>query len=452
MYRLILLRTLSATAVTACLSTAGHAQQLPILGGGATSPEPDYLVEESIFNAAEGTKLPTFSTYWGSGSGTGQQSFIADDLCDDINKVNGGNNCTAGAGTAGNTVNYGTSDAVLTAAQISSWATSSFGQSAAGNLIQLPSMGTGVAIPVVDTNVTANDQLHLSDSDLCGIFSGLITNFSQITDASLKPTKGPIEVVYRSDSSGQTYLLSNHLAQPNICTTSNTAPGVTFTATQSFTSLFPGGVPSNFQGEQFASGVANYLAGCDGGTTYKQSIGYVSPDFTTLNPKANVQLSCEANGTNYNSTLLVAGVKITGGTGQFTPTVTNLEAGLLNPAAGTGSNLTPPANATQGANPALWVPVEPEVTSGYAIVGYTTFDIAQCYANKTVGTAVQKFLTNHYTVAGYTSTQANNGYVSLSLSHASNFLATIKANIFANTNGWNTNIDNTTACKGLPGR
>jgi ABC-type phosphate transport system substrate-binding protein len=448
MYRLFLLRTLSAAAVTAGLASASHAQQAGLFGGGGTSAEPDYIAEQATFNTAEGTKLPTFSTYWGSGGGAGQQAFINDDLTCDINEVTGANGgkCAGPDGGAGNTVDYGASDSALVAAQISSWATTSFGQAAAGNLIQLPSMGTASAIVVNDKNVTKNNTLHLSDSDLCGIFSGLITNFSQITDGTIKPTPGDFTVVYRSDKAGQTFLLTNHLN--SVCTANNTAPGITFTATTAFTTLFSK-VPSNFVGEQFASGVADAMAGCTGGGL-PQAIGYISPDFTTLDPNSDGKLSCEANGVNYDSTLLVAGLKV--GTGFFTPTVANIESGLVHPVAGTGSNLTPPSNASEGANPALWVPVEPEVTTGYPIVGYTTLVIAQCYASKTVATAVQKFLLDHYTITAYTSQEAANGYVSLSLSHASNFLPTIKANIFANTNGWNTNIENPTACAGLLGR
>jgi ABC-type phosphate transport system substrate-binding protein len=442
MTRTHLLGAASAAAL-ACLSTVSHAAQTAIYGGGSTLAQFDYIIEQSYFNTHSGL-TQTFSTYWEAGSGTGQQSFIADDLCDDINKVNGGDNCTTAAGAAGNTVDYGASDATLSSSQISSWATSSFGQSAAGNLIQLPSMGVGIAIPVNDTNVTANGTLHLSDNDLCGIFSGLLTNFSQITDASQKPTKGDFTVTYRTDGSGTTFLLTNHLN--SVCTSANTAPGITFTATTSFASLFTT-LPGNFQGEQGSGGIANFLNGCDGGA-YEQAIGYISPDFTTIDPNSDATISCGTG----KSTSVVASVHSSTETGNYTPTVTNITSGLLHPVAGTGQNLTPPTGAANVANPALWVPLEPEVTTGYGVVGYTTFDIAQCYATKAIGTAVQKFLSDHYTNSSYTSVQSANGFVSLSLSHASAFLKTIQQNIFANTNGYNTNIDNATACAGHAGR
>jgi ABC-type phosphate transport system substrate-binding protein len=90
----------------------------------------------------------------------------------------------------------------MSAGQISIWATSSFGQSAAGNLIQIPAFGIAPAIVANDTNITKNGELELSDNDLCGIFSGLITDFSQITDSSTAPAAGVFTLVYRTDVSG----------------------------------------------------------------------------------------------------------------------------------------------------------------------------------------------------------------------------------------------------------
>ena len=62
------------------------------------------------------------------------------------------------------------------------------------------------------------------------------------------------------------------------------------------------------------------------------------------------------------------------------------------------------------------------------------------------------FLKDHYSNAAYTTVQKNNGLVSVADSGASKFLATIKANILKNTNAWDTNIGNTTACAGKVGR
>jgi hypothetical protein len=153
MTRTHLLGAASAAAL-ACLSTASFAAQGTITGGGSTLAQFDYIAEFTTYNATATKKEATFSTYWEAGSGTGQKAFLNDDLSCDINHVTGGNggNCNGDGGVAGNTVTYGASDATLNSTQIATWATSSFGQSLAGNLIQLPSMGVGVSIPINDTN------------------------------------------------------------------------------------------------------------------------------------------------------------------------------------------------------------------------------------------------------------------------------------------------------------
>ncbi len=456
MTRTHLLGAASAAAL-ACLSSFAHAEPA-ILGGGSTLAQFDYgnfygqspvSGEFSIFNATKPTA--TFSTYWQSGSGTGQLAFIEDNLSCDISKVEGGTAvCSGVAGKSGNTVDYGASDAVLSAAQISSWATSSFGQAAAGNLIQLPSMGVGVSIPVVNSAVTKNGGVTLSDNDLCGIFSGKITNFDQITDFKNKLT-GAFTVAYRSDGSGTSFLLTNHLSA--VCTTSNTAPGITFTATTTFASIFPpngsGGynTPANFIGESGSGGVASYLAGCSSSGAVANGIGYLSPDFTTVDPNSSATLKC-ADGTVEKSPLLAANVAI--GTKVYQPTIKNIQLALDHVVLGT--NKTPPATAAEAANPALWVPLVQTVSEGYPIVGYTTFDLAQCYVNASVTKNIKLFLSDHYLKSAYATVQNNNGFLTLEQTKATTFVTAIEDDILANKKGFNTDIGDATACKGLAGR
>ncbi|MEJ0045452.1 MAG: substrate-binding domain-containing protein [Rhodospirillales bacterium] len=249
MSRPFLLRTLSVAALAAGLSPVAFAKPKPaviINGGGATSPQADYAgtndpntgaprSELSYFNSV--TTKQQFGTYWGSGSGVGQQAFLQNDLTCDINKVTGANTgkCNNTPGGA-NTVHYGTSDTPLNSTQVATWATSVWGQASAGNLIQIPSLGTGEAIVINDTNVKTNGQITLSDNDLCGIFSGLITDFSQITDSSKAPAAGQFKFVYRSDSAAPTYIITEHLSA--VCNAANTKAGVTFSAVTTFSSLF----------------------------------------------------------------------------------------------------------------------------------------------------------------------------------------------------------------------
>jgi ABC-type phosphate transport system substrate-binding protein len=435
MTRSHLLGAVSAAAL-ACLST-GASAQTSIYGGGSTLAQFDYGLgapnatpggEFSTFNNSSPAPSASFSTYWESGSGTGQLAFLSNDLSCDISKAQGTLNCS-------NTgvVDYGASDATLTSGQISSWATSSVGQSAAGNLIQLPSMGVAVSIPVNDTDLTKNYKLVMDDDDLCGVFSGKITDFSQFSGfKKAKIAAGPINVVYRSDGSGTTFLLTNHLSA--VCTGSNS--NITFTATTSFANLFPNAKPpANFFGESGSSGIASFLNGTSSYGPQPQALGYVTPDFTSVD-----------NGT---SSLVVAAIS-SGKVKAGQPTVKGITLALENPEA--GQNLTPPASAQQAANPTAWVPLIQTVTKGYPIVGYTTFDLAQCYKDTNVQNAVLAFLTDHYTSKTYTNIQNSNGFTAVSSAGSVKFLQAIEADILGNKNGYNTNIGNTTACSGKIGR
>jgi hypothetical protein len=448
MTRTHLLGAASAAAL-ACLSTTSNfaaAAPSTIQGGGSTLAQYDYIAEFSTYNAA--STGATFGTYYESGSGAGQNGLLTDDLTCDINKVTGANggNCDGGSsqGAAGNTVDYGASDATLSSSQISGWNSFTYGQPAAGNLIQLPAMGVGVAIPVVNSKVTGNGKIILSDADLCGVFSGKLTNFNQLTlgRGSVAPAAGTITVDVRSDGSGTSFLLLNHLAA--VCTTGTGGnSNITFSATTTFANVFPSAsLPSNFVASKGSSGVATAMEG------QTSALGYLSPDFTTLVTPAG----CTSNCSNAPYTgLLVASVL--NGTVAELPTTTNITAALAR--ATSGSTLTPPSTAAQGALPQNWVPLIQTASKGYPIVGYTTYDLAQCYADKTVGAGILAYLTDHYENSSYLSLQSNNGFVTITNSGASKFLAPIKQRIIADSKSggaWNTNIQNTTACKGKVGR
>jgi hypothetical protein len=387
-----------------------------------------------------------FSTYWAAGTPVGQQAFFADDLTCDIDAVTGANGgaCAGPAGGA-NTVSYAASDAVFSTAQLATWATSSFGQVAARDLIQLPSMGAATAIAVKNQAIAANGALTLSDSDLCGVFSGKITDFDQIADSVVPPAAGPITVFVRTDFAGTSFWLTNHLAA--VCNPGNS--NVSFTATSQFASLFNGELPGNFVGLMGDNAVPSAMAGCDGKVT--SALGYVSPDYTTIDPKSGARLSCQVNGSN-RSPLLVAGIFV--GSTAFTPTFKNIAKGLTSPAIGT--HLKPPGSASLAADPQNWVPIVQTVKTGYPIVGYTIFDFAQCYADPNVpaaltgynsgGVTEPGFLQLHYGNKTYQKIENENGYATLHQTAKTKFYASILANMLANTNGWNTDIGDAGIC------
>jgi ABC-type phosphate transport system substrate-binding protein len=477
MSRTHLLGAASAAAL-ACFSTA-HAAQPIIQGGGSTLAQYEYIAEFSIFNAGETASQAIFDEtaepagYNESGSGAGQSAFLNDDLTCDTNKalnlpgaggvVGACSNlaptaANSNAGSGLNYVDYGASDATLSSTQISTWSSAPYGQGVSGNLIQLPSMGVGISFPVNNTAIVKNGDVSVSDSDLCEIFSGGYTDFSQITDSvTLKKVAhgyahGTINVIYRGDSSGTSFLLTQHLA--DVCTSADTAPGFTFTATTTFASLFnaTNGGGSNTKnaaglfvvtsgltngvndGPKGSSGVAGLVA------TTADSIAYLSPDFTSLYPKSGAPTH----------TLVVASALQ--GTTPLLPTVAEIVKGLAHPVDGT--NLNPPSTAAQGANPALWVPAVAKTSAGYPVVGYTTYDFAQCYANAPTAAAAIAYLKEHFTKTGpFETTLADNGFVELVNSKAANFVTTINQHILSNVGtkakpAWNIDINDTTTCAG----
>lgn len=171
----VLTCALLAGAVPGPADAAAHAPAA-INGGGSTLGG-EVLAgtagEFALFNAPTSDKA-VFGTFWAAGSGTEQKAFIYDDLTCDIDAVTGANGgaCVGPDGGANNTVDYAAAEDTLSASQISSWATSSFGQAEAGNLIQIPAFGIAPAIVVPDF-VPGNKIGLMCPSSLCG--SGAIT-------------------------------------------------------------------------------------------------------------------------------------------------------------------------------------------------------------------------------------------------------------------------------------
>jgi phosphate transport system substrate-binding protein len=499
MTRSMLLGAVSAAALI--VSSGAFAQSTAITGGGSTLAEFDYFVEFADFNNLEASGKPTFNNanpspfapattdeglYWASGSGTGQNSLLYNNLTCDANKTLKNNTvspyCTAPA-NVGNGVNletiYGASDATLTASQYAGWTSGTSytdyasvevtvpsQQAVAGNLIELPAMGVGVSFPVVNSGVTSNAQVELQDSDICGIFSGKITNWSTIAADSYNKNKGitagTIQVVYRSDSSGTSFILTEHLAKA--CPTVSGAPPsfLGFTPTLTFASLFSGSTPpANFVGVSGSQGIASYISGqtvttIPANTAFADSdFTYLTPDLTTIDPNSNAFLN---NGNK--STLVVAAVYTPNSKKYFTPTYTNIATGLthvLTYDTTNGSSGVPASVAEAEANNAF-VQVPTSIGSGYEYSGYTTFDFAQCYANAAIGTAITAFLNYHYTNTTFTAVQENNGFVPLSSTGATKYLAAIDKYVVDDTGtkgkypDQGTQIGSAKGCAGLTGR
>jgi ABC-type phosphate transport system substrate-binding protein len=435
-----LLRT-SCLATTAFIGLAAPAMANDIiLGGGSTLAEPIYT---ELFSLDSGV---TFE-YCGVGSGSGQAGLLGNAPTSFLETTLAKNDSAIclSLTNANRPVVFGASDATLSTTQISTYNTSRL--STDGPLIQVPTLGTPITIPVATAKVTSNSYVTLKDNDLCGIFAGQFTNWSQTSVASTV-LSGPIHVVYRSDGSGTTFLLTQHLHA--VCGTTKNPEGAVFAGsgapTKTFASLFPNGFPtgSTFVGESGSGGVQTELLTNVSGTA-STLVGYLSPDYTAITTTPDTA----------NKTLFVAEVfNSTSGVANK-PTTTATSAALAT------ANVTIPATKTAAAAQANWVPAVANPSTGYPIVGYTTIDAVTCYASNipapqtatSPGADISAFLGDIFTNPTYGADITAYGFVNLPSALASAANATFVKNTTYVANGstvgpWGLNINNTTVCAG----
>ncbi|AWV03639.1 substrate-binding domain-containing protein [Burkholderia pyrrocinia] len=407
-----------------------------VQGGGSSLFAPaigtidNSTTEIGLFGTAEGS-----FTYFSVGSGAGQNAFL-------------NNQPTFFGSTVTGTVHFANSDAALTPSQLMSY---KVGLGATnGPLIQIPYIVTPITVPVVNgpavtsttTPQTTPSQAHsiaLNDDDLCGIFSGRITDWAGVSGANpvINPQTGsaytttsmPIKVVYRSDGSGTTELLTRHLAA--VCTTVNTATGVTFIDSLTFTASFPGGIaPPNFIPGSTDGHVRNTLTSL--ASTGIAAVAYLGPGHTNtyLAPSSSVVTSANA------IQLPVASLVNLKNGQYYAPTYANATAAL--------GTIAPPANRFFAANQTNWAPNTNNPNSGYPVSGMSYIILSQCYANPDVKAATHDFLNAHYTNASFASIVHGNGFDTV----PSNYQTAISADFLSNTSGFNLDIGNTSVCTG----
>ena len=314
-------------------------------GGGVTLPERFYQ-EPGILPAG-------FAAYIGVGSGNGKAAFLNNDYTRFV------------AGTTGKNVHWAGSDSKLNPSGETNPYLSAHG-AAWGPLIQVPAFATSVALPF---NKTGSNAVNFADvNTLCGVFSGRLTNWSQIPGSG---RSGFITVVYDSWSSGTTELFTRFLN----ASCSSTLEGGTFAITTRFASSFSVGLPTGAVSAQGSRDMMDALNAAQGRITY------MSPDYAASNLAGLDDATKVAQ---------VRGVS---------PAPANVSAAI--------AAVAPPTTA-QRSDPNNWVPVfaatadlndpsvRPYPTSGYPILGFTNLIFSQCYADATQTQQVRDFFTRHY--------------------------------------------------------
>jgi ABC-type phosphate transport system substrate-binding protein len=392
----------AASAIVLCVGGA-EAATTTINGGGGTATQPVYVGEETLYEAG----APQFAfTYIGTLSSVAQTAFLT-------------NNATLLGEVAGTDVHYAASDRGLSSTQLSGYTLAATD----GPLIQVPMVGVPVGVPFRNSALKYGKQLTLTDNQLCGIFSGKLTDWSDVSTAASP-----------GDSASTSFLFTQHLAA--VCNSSNSNFTGTLAATSTFATLFAGSqVPPSLTGITTTSGMQKAVLAAP------SSIGYITVDYTSLAPKSP------------NTSSLIVASLVNDTTGVATqPTLGNIVLALRNPGP-TATNQVPPSTKAAAANPLNWVPTVPNPIAGYPIVGYGSYDISTCYADPNVTAGLLGFLTAHFSNnAAYNTIIENAGDVTVANSGAATFITAIRNDFLTNRSKYNLNIGNATVCAGVVGR
>ncbi|MCF4980831.1 MULTISPECIES: substrate-binding domain-containing protein [Pseudomonas] len=345
----------SMTLAALCSAQAAFAE---VNGGGATLPQPLYQTP--------GVLTAGFAAYIGVGSGNGKAAFLE-------NKYD-----KLVPGVTNKNVHWAGSDSKLSLTELSTYASDK--QPGWGKLIQVPSVATSVAIAFNK----AGAGLNLSVDQLCGVFSGRYSDWSEVVGSG---RTGTITVVYRNGNSGTTELFTRFLnAKCNAA-----LEGGTFAVTQDFKSSFSGPVrgtrinplqqakPGGGFYADTSEGVMSTLNAAD------SRITYMSPDYAAATLAGLDDATKVAK---------IAGVS---------PAPANVSAAI--------GVIQPPALINRG-QPGAWVPTfaatasttDPSIvaypTTGYPILGFTNLIFSQCYADAEQTTQVRNFFARHYGAFG----------------------------------------------------
>lgn len=311
-----------AVLMTLGLTAAGAAMSTNVGGGGATLPAGGYVgwnfttpgatstVFSSNVSGKPGASIDSASlfgnwagttnavSYCQTGSGGGKKIF---DHSDGTATWGGaGQACT---GTASATTGFGAdtsivdphfvgSDAPMSQAEFNWFGNgTNLGNKATkyGQPAQFPSVVGSVAIVF---NNPDEASLNLADAGLCRIFSGQVTDWSQLvsSDFNTLPATFPVparqlKLAYRSDGSGTTFSLANHLS--TVCT--GLPSSKFFQTDQAFTTVAAQfTLPAGSIGASGNPGVVAAVSGNTGTIGYAESANLQHTTVSSTTHVANV--------------------------------------------------------------------------------------------------------------------------------------------------------------------
>jgi phosphate transport system substrate-binding protein len=279
-------------ALALAMAAASHAATQ--VAGGATLPAIGYVgtgaeTNSQVLPAGTGSLFGVWSSgsrtsvsYCQTGSGAGKNilagvaNYSVQNACptDSTGTLHGFGASLAGRSTLA-WPNVVGADSPLSSTDLSNY---SAHHSSTYLPVQFPSVAGAISIALNKTTakgvVLNNTNTNFSDAQLCSIFSGAVTDWS---DASLASAftlgsgdsipAGAINVQYRADGSGTTFAFSNHLSK--VCSGTASQHFVTNQAFTSVVSLYKPTIPSNWTGSSGNPAVATAVKNTAG------SIGYV---------------------------------------------------------------------------------------------------------------------------------------------------------------------------------
>lgn len=269
-----------AGALVLTLAAASSAHAAIQVGGGATLPAAGYVGDvthrlnaspdaNSLLGAFKSVYANSGASYCQTGSGAGKNILAGVSGTSVQNACPDGSTTPTGFGASDPSVNrptltqpnFAASDSPLSATDYSNYVTNR----GSSRPLQFPAVAGGIAIVYRNDNLAS--QLSLSTAQVCGIFNGSITQWTQLGVTA--PASGnTIKVVYRSDGSGTSFGFSNFLSAS--CSGTSAQHFKTDQAFASAVSLYS--LPNaNWTGASGNQNVVNAILGADGSIGYAEA-------------------------------------------------------------------------------------------------------------------------------------------------------------------------------------
>lgn len=332
-------------ALALAIATFSHASTT-LVGGGAVPPGIGLAgvgaaTKNQVFPAGAGSLFGVYSSltsnplvsYCQTGSISGTKIFLLApgtnvQLACTPNGLGFGANA-AGVGRADLTQpNFAVSEVPLTQADVTQYTASHSGDLP----VQFPALAAAISIGINKSSTKgvtlSKSNTNFTDAQLCLIFSGQATDWgdSRLASAYSLATgdsvSGPINMQYRSDASGNTFNVSNHLSA--VCSGTTAQHFVTSDSFTTVVGLYLPTLPANWSGSSNEHALTQAILNNPG------SIGYIG----TADSKAAGANYAEVNGQDPEANFGATRFVVSGGAGGnllFNEVITGVTANTGRP-------------------------------------------------------------------------------------------------------------------------